>query len=115
MKSLLTILVGLFIMTVSYGQSKSYSVDEYGRITYTLTDDNCNLKEKGEYLNCKKHGTWRSYHPNGKIQAIATYRNDKRDGKWKFYKENGDLEAILVFNNNKRERAIVHQTLVYNF
>jgi hypothetical protein len=36
-----------------------------------------------------KDGSFKEYHPNGKVKMTGQFKKDKRDGTWKLYDENG--------------------------
>ena len=47
--------------------------------------------EEGDYIDNKRAGVWKGYHPNGKIQYEITYTDGKPEGYAKFYYKNGNI------------------------
>ena len=102
MKKLMIMLLGLMIMTVSYGQN--IPKNGYSEVTITSTDGK--LLEKGTYWDGKKDGYWYSYHTNGKLKASAQFYKGKRSGKWKFYNLEGVLIGEVKYKDNMRISAV---------
>lgn len=87
------------------------------------------LIAEGNYVNNKKHGTWReyydhtgtimieedyvhgvqhgrfiSYHPNGRIFSEGRFHNGMREGYFRAYDENGvNIKNLLFINDNQIE------------
>lgn len=62
--------------------------------------DNGFLKMEGSFLNAKdeqKHGQFKYYRPNGKLDSEGYYSNDVADGEWRFYFPNGVLSSIETY------------------
>lgn len=57
------------------------------------------LKEEGNYLNDKKHGVIKKYHPNGKLQFLLRYKNGAFHGWQMTYNNMGSEIARKYFKN----------------
>jgi antitoxin component YwqK of YwqJK toxin-antitoxin module len=92
------------------------------------------LIAEGNYVNHKKHGTWReyydhtgtvmieedyvngvqhgrfiSYHPNGKIFSEGKFHKGMREGYFRAYDEDGkNIKNLLFINNNQIEDIEEH-------
>jgi antitoxin component YwqK of YwqJK toxin-antitoxin module len=92
------------------------------------------LIAEGNYVNNKKHGTWReyydhtgtimieedyvhgvqhgrfvSYHPNGQIFSEGKFHNGMREGYFRAYDEEGkNIKTLLFINDNQIEDIEAH-------
>ena len=66
-------------------------------------NNNHNFLEKGNYVDGKKEGLWKSYHPFPILYEEGDYLGGKKEGLWKTYYENGQLkyEDIYVDGDNE--------------
>lgn len=56
------------------------------------------LKAEGEYLNDKRIGLWKYYHPNKKLEQIGKFnRKGESVGEWKWYYPDGSIRKEEVF------------------
>jgi antitoxin component YwqK of YwqJK toxin-antitoxin module len=58
------------------------------------------LKMEGTFLNLKeeqKHGQFKYYRINGKLDSEGFYENDAATGEWKFYFPSGAMSGIEVY------------------
>jgi antitoxin component YwqK of YwqJK toxin-antitoxin module len=53
---------------------------------------------KGELVNGKKQGEWKTFYLNGKRQAVAHYNNDTLQGQLITYYPNGNRQAKGYYN-----------------
>ena len=57
------------------------------------------LEFEEEYLDGKRHGTWYTWYPNGKIRFVQSYANDQPDGvSWDFSPKGIVLQKIIYQN-----------------
>lgn len=64
--------------------------------------ENGTVKEKGTYLNNKKHGIWERYHSNGKKMNLERFKNGVTHGWCESYDEAGKLIVKSYFYQGKR-------------
>lgn len=64
--------------------------------------ENRGVREKGSYLNGKKHGVWHTFHATGKKMMLNRYKNGKRHGWCYGYDDSGKQAAKHYFYNGKR-------------
>ncbi len=50
-----------------------------------------------------RHGEWRFYHPNGKVQMEGTYDRGKETGRFVWYHENGQKSSEGDYYNGKKQ------------
>jgi antitoxin component YwqK of YwqJK toxin-antitoxin module len=55
------------------------------------------LSGTGKYINGKKEGVWKMYHPNGVSEYEGVYHEGKKEGIWKEYYDNGNLKCIETY------------------
>jgi antitoxin component YwqK of YwqJK toxin-antitoxin module len=53
--------------------------------------------QTGAFLNNKKTGLWRRYHPNGALHDEGENVEDRRVGEWKTYDDRGNLTRLKKF------------------
>lgn len=61
---------------------------------FLITDaSHSNLTDKceGEHVDGARHGHWKCYYEDGKVQQEGEYANDMKTGHWKFYHASGNL------------------------
>jgi antitoxin component YwqK of YwqJK toxin-antitoxin module len=64
-----------------------------------LYTSSCGYGNSSELIqNGKKHGTWKSYYTNGKIQSITNYHCNFSQGNFYYYDENEHLESLEFYN-----------------
>jgi antitoxin component YwqK of YwqJK toxin-antitoxin module len=102
-KSWLTALLSIFIMTL-YSQNDTINkVDEndfkQGYWVYYFTGDN--KKEEGKYIDNKKEGLWFEYYESGVKKGEITYVRNRPNGYAKFYFENGNVSEEGIWKINK--------------
>lgn len=51
-------------------------------------------------LNLIKNGTFKSYHPNGKLKELGDYQNNFKVGKWLAYYDSGKIEKEFTANRS---------------
>lgn len=44
---------------------------------------------EGWYIDSRKMGPWREYHPNGRLKSRITYMSDKPEGEAEYFNEDG--------------------------
>jgi len=49
------------------------------------------------------HGYWKSFHPSGKLKAVAEVANGKKNGKETDYYPNGTIQLIGFFKDDKKD------------
>ena len=59
------------------------------------------LRQKGELINGKKNGIWKSFHNDGSISTIANYDNNQQEGKCESFYQNGKLWTESYYINGK--------------
>lgn len=55
----------------------------------------------GFYLNGKKTGTFTNWHENGQMESTGEYHDDLADGTWIWWYENGQKSAVGRYENGK--------------
>lgn len=103
MKKIIFIFTLFFSISV-FGQAVYTDNDGDGVIEYTLTKDG-KVIETGYYLSGKMHGTWTSFHSNGKKQAVVKFRSGKKHGKWFFFDQEGRETFTVTYENDKKVMA----------
>jgi antitoxin component YwqK of YwqJK toxin-antitoxin module len=109
MKQTFTILLFLFGFNLLSQTALYTNNDGDNIIEYTLQGEDGKVIETGYYLNNKMHGTWTSYYPSGKTQAIVKFKNGLRHGKWSFFDESGRVLMVVTYDNNKKIMATQNQ------
>ncbi len=110
-KILYTILIGLLAVNTSFSQNSQ------GKDTVTnYTDINGNKQGKwikyydankeyvryiGFFIDNKPQGTFKHYHPNGRVKAVQNY-NENGSSDVKFYWDNGAMAANGKFNTHQK-------------
>ena len=61
------------------------------------------LKLISSYLNNKKHGQWKYFNTNGKIDCIMYFNNDLPDSSYNEFYSNGKKSIIGYYKNGLRE------------
>jgi uncharacterized protein len=61
------------------------------------------MKQKLNQLDAegRRHGLWKSYHPNGTTQWGANYHHGKLHGLWEFYYNDGTLQEIGHYHHGR--------------
>jgi len=66
------------------------------------------LKSEGNYVDDKKIGLWKFYHPNSKLEQIGKFaKNGKATGEWKWYFSDGSLRKIELLMNGVHENEYI--------
>jgi antitoxin component YwqK of YwqJK toxin-antitoxin module len=69
------------------------------------------LVSKGQYVDGRKNGEWRTYFFDGKLSHVQTYKDDFGIGTWVSYNYNtGKIETTEVFNDEKYYWPVPHTT-----
>ncbi len=55
---------------------------------------NGQLEQEGTYQNDKKTGTFTYWHENGQVATTGEYRDDQPEGNWVWYHQNGQKLAV---------------------
>lgn len=106
----LLLLISLVIGFSLSAQHSSYTDnDGDGVIEYTLTSNDGKVIETGYYLDGKMHGTWTSFYPSGKKQAVVKFRQGKKHGKWIFFDQQGRTTVMVTYDNDKKIMATQNQ------
>lgn len=67
--------------------------------------------QEGKYKNGKKHGTWTTYHPGGKLSAVVThYKKGELNGKMETYSFRGHQ---LKSEMNYKKGVLDGKTILY--
>jgi antitoxin component YwqK of YwqJK toxin-antitoxin module len=109
MRNFLLIVSLILGFSLSAQQSTYTDDDGDGVIEYTLTSKDGKVIETGYYLNGKMHGTWTSFYPSGKKQAVVKFRNGKKNGKWTFFDQEGRTSLVVTYDNDKKIMATQNQ------
>lgn len=109
MRNFLLILTLVFGLSLSAQQVLYTDNDGDGVIEYTLTSNDGKVIETGYYLNGKMHGTWTSFYPSGKKQAVVKFRQGKKHGKWTFFDQQGRTTVTVTYDNDKKIMATQNQ------
>lgn len=56
---------------------------------------------KGNYVNGKKEGPFKIYHPGGHLAQEGSFTNDERFGIWKYFYEDGSPKQVFEFLNGE--------------
>ena len=57
--------------------------------------------QTGSFVDEKKAGVWKRYHPNGALYDEGEYRNDKRVGAWRTFNADGKLAKTTRHNQTR--------------
>lgn len=68
---------------------------------------NQNIKYKGFYRVNRKHGSWKYFYPDGKLEQKGNFQSDKVHGEWIWFYRNGDTLRSESFKFNKRDGLYV--------
>lgn len=109
MRNFLLIVSLILGFSVSAQQATYTDLDGDGVIEYTLKSKDGKVIETGYYLNSKMHGTWTSFHPSGKKQAVVKFRNGKKHGKWIFFDQEGRTTLVVTYENDRKIMATQSQ------
>lgn len=91
-------------------QQATYTdLDGDGVVEYTLKSQDGKVIETGYYLNSKMHGTWTSFYPSGKKQAVVKFRDGKKHGKWIFFDQEGRTTLVVTYENDRKIMATQSQ------
>jgi len=102
MKKILMTLM-LFLGFNLFSQNAIYTdYDGNKIIEYTLQDEYGKVLETGFYFNNKMHGTWTSFFPSGKKQAVVKFRNGIKNGKWFYYDEDGRVLMSITYKDDRK-------------
>jgi antitoxin component YwqK of YwqJK toxin-antitoxin module len=74
-----------------------YSNQKFGLWEFYYEDGT--PQEISNWKKDSKHGSFVSYHPNGKLKAKGTYHEGRRKGYWQFFYENGQKELSCYFRD----------------
>ncbi len=61
------------------------------------------LAQKGIYKNGLKHGIWKTWYPNGKLQTSTAWKNGVKKGGYKAYSELGKPQVLGEYRNDKKQ------------
>jgi antitoxin component YwqK of YwqJK toxin-antitoxin module len=76
--------------------------------TYTFSERDNLVTQKGRYKNDQKHGTWINYHPGGFVPAvISTYKNGKLDGEFSQYSRSGNKLNEIHYRKGLKDGLFV--------
>lgn len=64
--------------------------------------NNGKLKEKGQYINGERVGSWTQYNELGNITGVAGFANDEKNGEWIVWDDNGNKRFEMFYSNGKR-------------
>ncbi|HSP87390.1 MAG TPA: toxin-antitoxin system YwqK family antitoxin [Ignavibacteriaceae bacterium] len=53
-----------------------------------------------DFVNGKKHGSFKIYYENGNLEMEGQIKENKNDGHWKYYYQDGTLESEGNFAND---------------
>lgn len=68
-------------------------------------DPKSSKRSEGALVHGKRHGSWRTHHPNGKLALAAEYRNGVPEGRWTSYYDTGRAAVVADFKAGVLERA----------
>ena len=66
---------------------------------------NGKLKEKYNYEEGLRHGSFEEWSIGGYLLLTGNFKNERKDGEWKYYYYTGDLEKISHYKNGVLEGA----------
>jgi len=75
---------------IGFGPVKSGLKNGHWKIFHQTTGT---LKEEGQFINGKTHGTWTAYYESGLMKSETKYAHGAKNGLFKSYHENGVLES----------------------
>jgi hypothetical protein len=97
------------------GQSHIFKGDTINRVDergfkqgWWIQIDNAGFKLFGVFVNDKKHGYFRNFHPNGVLESGIKYVNDSAVGFSSSFHSNGKLNQSGFWLNNPPASARVH-------
>jgi antitoxin component YwqK of YwqJK toxin-antitoxin module len=105
MKNILFFILVLFSTNIFAQRAIYTDNDGDGILEYTLQNTNGKVIETGYYYNGKMHGTWTSFYPSGKKQAVVKFKNGMKHGKWFFYDQQGRTITTVTYENDKKIMA----------
>jgi TonB family protein len=60
----------------------------------TLYSSDHKISEIGTFVDGFKHGHWKSYYPDGTLEAEGKFRHGLRTGVWTWYHDNGVMSSL---------------------
>jgi len=64
--------------------------------------NNGKLKEKGQYTNGERVGSWTQYNEIGDVTTVASFASDEKHGEWVVWDDNGNKRFEMFYTNGKR-------------
>mgnify|MGYP001162120857 CR=1 FL=1 len=95
MKSLLTLLICLFILSPNVAVSETMKdLVKRNGLHYKKFSDvpftgKITGRIRGSFKNGEKHGPWVFYHDNGRLSEKGSYKKGKKEGLWIWFKKEG--------------------------
>jgi antitoxin component YwqK of YwqJK toxin-antitoxin module len=77
----------------------NYDLERHGK--WKSYFENGKVQSEGAYYTDKKSGSWKRYWENGNVKNQGEYKADKKTGFWKRYYENGNLKSEGTYELNK--------------
>lgn len=53
-----------------------------------------------------KHGIFKNYYPDGRVESSGKYFEDKFDGKWKYWHKDGQLAKSVTYDKGVKEGVV---------
>lgn len=78
--------------------NKIYEIKD-DTLTYYFKDGK--VKAKGKYINDLMEGEWLFYRGTGQLWQIGNFKNGKKHGAWKRFDRNDKVEYLEEFINDK--------------
>lgn len=83
------------------GAIKEAYEDNPNLVRVTLEKAGGGVKEEGDYLNGKLHGTWTVYHPNELVKSVTTYVDGVKEGTHIELNDQGRLTLKANYHNDQ--------------
>jgi len=70
---------------------------------FKVFDENKKLQTYGHISHNKYEGKWEYFYPDGKVESVGFFKNDRPSGEWKWFYPNGKLKEIGNYFEGERE------------
>src|SRR5687767_11464823 len=85
--------------------SSAFTGPDAGNYTFTYYYSSGIKSAMGKFKDGEKHGTWKTWDENGKLEAVAHYKNGEKTGKW-IINEPDHTSFEISFSHNHLQHAL---------
>jgi antitoxin component YwqK of YwqJK toxin-antitoxin module len=91
---------GLWVHEWNGKRREVYYKDGHWHGSFKQWHPNGKLSMEGETNNSGRIGVWKYYYDNGKLSKEGELKGDKRIGVWKYYDDNGKLKSETTYGDD---------------